>query len=72
MEKRLKYCNQRTSSQLNLKSRFRSCWHKSKVIDKNIIVVYINMSDNYQFDKNSKLFQKFLAQKANKNNDSFA
>lgn len=29
------------------------------------------MSDNYQFDKNSKLFQKFLAQKANKNNDSF-
>lgn len=29
-----------------------------------------NMTDNYQFDKNSKLFQKFLAMKANKNNES--
>ena len=29
------------------------------------------MSDNYQFDKNSKLFQKFLALKANKTNESF-
>jgi hypothetical protein len=27
------------------------------------------MTDNYQFDKNSKLFQKFLSQKANKIND---
>lgn len=29
------------------------------------------MTDNYQFDKNSKLFQKFLALKANKTNESF-
>ena len=32
---------------------------------------YNEMSDNYQFDKNSKLFQKFLALKANKTNESF-
>ena len=28
------------------------------------------MTDNYQFDKNSKLFQKFLTLKANKNGES--
>lgn len=28
------------------------------------------MTDNYQIDKNSKLFQKFLNLKNNKNNDS--
>lgn len=28
------------------------------------------MTDNYQFDKNSKLFQKFMAMKANKANES--
>lgn len=28
------------------------------------------MTDNYQFDKNSKLFQKFMAMKANKTNES--
>jgi hypothetical protein len=28
------------------------------------------MTDNYQFDKNSKLFQKFLAMKANRGNES--
>lgn len=33
--------------------------------------ILINMTDSYQFDKNSKLFQKFLALKATKNNESF-
>lgn len=28
------------------------------------------MTDNFQFDKNSKLFQKFLAKKVNKHNES--
>lgn len=32
--------------------------------------ILIKMTDNYQFDKNSKLFQKFLTLKANKNNES--
>lgn len=28
------------------------------------------MTNNYQFDKNSNLFKKFLAAKSNKNNES--
>ena len=34
------------------------------------VFVYKLMTDNYHFDKNSKLFQKFLASKSNKNNES--